>query len=41
MSVLVPGEQRQDNELDGEPLEDVDKLKHLSSTFVAGDQKQD
>ncbi len=35
MSTLIPGEQRQAVLLDSEPLEDVDKFKHLGSIFVA------
>ncbi len=34
MSPLIPGEQRQTALLDGEPLEGVDKFKHLSSMFI-------
>ncbi len=37
MSALIPYEQRQAVLLDGEPLEDVDKLK-LGSMFVANGQ---
>ncbi len=35
MSAHIPGEQRQAVLLDGEPLEDFDKFKHLGSMFVA------
>ncbi len=35
MSVLIPGEQRQADLLDGEPLEDVEKYKYLSLMFGA------
>ncbi len=38
MSALIPGEQRQAINLDGEPLEDVDKCKRPRHR---GDQKQD
>ncbi len=38
MSALIPGEQRQDVLFYGEPLEDVDKFKYLSSMFVANGQ---
>ncbi len=38
MSALIPGEQYQAVLLDGEPLEDVDKFKHLGSMFVANGQ---
>ncbi len=38
MSALIPGEQRQAVLLDGEPLEDVDKVKCLNSMFVANSQ---
>ncbi len=38
MSALIPGEQHQAVLLDGEPLEDVEKFKHLSSMFVANGQ---
>ncbi len=38
MSALVPGEQCQAVLLDGEPLEDVDKVKYLGSMFVANGQ---
>ncbi len=35
MSALIPGEQHQTVLLDGEALEDVDKLKPLGSMFAA------
>ncbi len=38
MLALIPGEQRQTVLLDGEPLEDVDKVKYLGSMFVANGQ---
>ncbi len=38
MSTLVPGEQLQAVLLDGEPLEDVDKVKYVGSMFVASGQ---
>ncbi len=38
MSALIPVEQRQAVLLDGEPLEDVKKLKYLDSMFVANGQ---
>ncbi len=38
MSAFIRGEQRQAVLLDGEPLEDVDKFKHLGSMFVANSQ---
>ncbi len=38
MSALIHGEQRQANLLDGEPLEDVEKLKYVGSMFVANGQ---
>ncbi len=38
MSALIPGEQRQAVLLDGEPLEDVEKLKFVGSLFVANGQ---
>ncbi len=38
MSALIPGEQRQDVLLDGEPLEDVAKFNYLGSDFVANGQ---
>ncbi len=38
LSALIPGEQRQADLRDGEPLEDVDKFKHLGSMFVANGQ---
>ncbi len=38
MSALIPGEQRQAVQLDGEPLEDADKFKYLGSMFVANGQ---
>ncbi len=38
MSALIPGEQRQAVLLDGESLEDVDKLKYLGLIFVANGQ---
>ncbi len=38
MSEIIPGEQCQSVLLHGEPLEDVDKFKHLGSMFVANGQ---
>ncbi len=38
MSALIPGEQCQVVLLDGEPLDDVDKYKYLSSMSVANGQ---
>ncbi len=38
MSTLIPGEQRQAVLLDGEPLQDVDEFKYLSSMFIASNQ---
>ncbi len=38
MSALIPGELRRSVLLDDEPLEDVDKFKHLGSMFIANDQ---
>ncbi len=38
MSALIPGEQRQAVLLDGEPLEDFNKLKYLGTMLVANDQ---
>ncbi len=38
MSALIPGEQRQAVLLDGESLENVDKLKYLGLIFVANGQ---
>ncbi len=38
MFALIPGEQRQAVLLDGESLEDVDKVKYLGSMFVANGQ---
>ncbi len=35
MSALIPGEQRQANLLDDEPLEDVEKFQYIGSIFVA------
>ncbi len=39
MPALIPGEQRQAVLLDGEPLEDFDKLKYLGSLFIANGQE--
>ncbi len=36
LSALIPGEQRQVDLLDGEPLEDVDKFKYLGSINSQG-----
>ncbi len=38
MSALIPGEQHQAVLLDGEPLEDVDQFKYLSSMVIATGQ---
>ncbi len=38
LSALIPGEQRQTVLLDGEPLEDIDKLKSFGPTFIANSQ---
>ncbi len=38
MSALIPGDQRQAVLLDGESLEDFEKLKYLGSMFVANVQ---
>ncbi len=38
VSAFMPGEQRQNFLLDGEPLEDVDKFKQLGSMFAANSQ---
>ncbi len=38
MSALIPGDQRQAVLLDGENLDDVEKLKFLGSMFVANGQ---
>ncbi len=38
MSAIISGEEREAVLLDGEPLEDVDKFKHLGSIFVANGQ---
>ncbi len=40
MSALIPGEQRQIVLLDGEPLEDIDEFKYLTSMFIANGQKK-
>ncbi len=41
MSAFIPDEQRQATLLDGEPLQDVDEFKYLSSMFVAYSQGTD
>ncbi len=38
MPAVIPGEQRHAALLDGEPLEDVVKIKYLGSIFVANSQ---
>ncbi len=38
ISALIPGEQRQAVLLDGEPLEDGEKLKYVGPMFVANGQ---
>ncbi len=38
MSAIISDEEREAVLLDGEPLEDVDKFKHIGSMFVANGQ---